>query len=79
MSKWRDFLDGTRPSRDLESLLETLIADLNLLKPRTLNEEAKKSSMEELVCEIRLKMRQLKHDNEVLQNKIAILEEDLDL
>ena len=36
MSKWRDFLDGVEPSRDLESLLETLEADLKNVKVRSL-------------------------------------------
>ena len=38
MSKWRDFLDGVEPSRDLESLLETLEADLKNVKVRSLSE-----------------------------------------
>ena len=41
MSRWRDFLDGVEPKRDLESLLETLEAEFKELKARSLIEEAR--------------------------------------
>jgi len=79
MSKWRDFLDGVGPQRDLESLLETLDAELKELKARSLTEEAKLSSIKDNLTEARLKVKKLKQENKVLLNKVAILEEDLDL
>ena len=79
MSKWRDFLDGVGPQRDLESLLETLDAELKELKARSLTEEARLSSIKENLTEARLKVKKLKQENKVLLNKVAILEEDLDL
>ena len=79
MSKWRDFLDGVEPQRDLESLLETLDAELKELKARSLTEEARLSSIKENLTEARLKVKKLKQENKVLLNKVAILEEDLDL
>ena len=79
MSKWRDFLDGVEPQRDLESLLETLDAELKELKARSLTEEARLSSIKDNLTEARLKVKKLKQENKVLLNKVAILEEDLDL
>ena len=79
MSQWRDFLDGVEPRRDLESLLETLEAELNELKARSLTEEARLSSIRDNLTEARLKVKKLKQENKVLLNKVAILEEDLDL
>ena len=79
MSKWHDFLDGVERKQDLNSLLEELGTDLKLIKPRTLNEEVRLSTIDGLLVEIRLKARRLEQENKVLLNKIAILEEDLDL
>ena len=79
MSQWRDFLDGVEPRRDLESLLETLEAELKELKPHSLTEEARLSSIRDNLTEARLKVKKLKQENKVLLNKVAILEEDLDL
>ena len=79
MSKWRDFLDGVEPSRDLESLLETLEADLKNIKVRSLSEESRLVSIIDNITEARLKVKKLKQENKVLLNKVAILEEDLDL
>jgi len=79
MSKWRDFLDGVEPSRDLESLLETLEADLKNVKVRSLTEESRLASIIDNISEARLKVKKLKQENKVLLNKVAILEEDLDL
>ena len=79
MSRWRDFLDGVEPRRDLESLLETLEAELKELKARSLTEEARLSSIRDNLTEARLKVKKLKQENKVLLNKVAILEEDLDL
>ena len=79
MSQWRDFLDGVEPRRDLESLLETLEADLEKLKARSLTEETRLASIKDNLAEARLKVKKLKQENKVLLNKVAILEEDLDL
>ena len=79
MSKWRDFLDGVEPRRDLESLLETLDAELKELKARSLTEEARLSSIRDNLTEARLKVKKLKQENKVLLDKVSILEEDLDL
>ena len=79
MRKWRDFLDGVELKRDLERLVVNLYYDIKLFKPRTLNEEVRIHSIEGTISEIKLKVRQLKHENEILKNKIDILEEDMDL
>ena len=79
MSKWHDFLDGVERKQDLGSLLEQLSEDIRLIKPRTMNEEVRLSTIDGMLSEIRLKSRKLEHENKVLLNKIAILEEDLDL
>ena len=79
MSKWHDFLDGVERKQDLDSLLADLTTDLKLIKPRTINEEIRLSTIDGLITEIRLKARRLEQENKVLLNKIAILEEDLDL
>ena len=79
MSKWHDFLDGVERKQDLDSLLADLTTDLKLIKPRTINEEIRLSTIDGLITEIRLKARRLEQENKILLNKIAILEEDLDL
>ena len=79
MSRWHDFLNGIEKKEDLDSLLEQLGTDLKLIKPRTLNEEVRLSTIDGMLIEIRLKARRLEQENKVLLNKIAILEEDLDL
>lgn len=79
MSKWRDFLDGVEPRRDLESLLEILDAELKELKARSLTEEARLSSIRDNLTEARLKVKKLKQENKVLLDKVSILEEDLNL
>jgi len=79
MSKWHDFLDGVERKQDLGSLLEQLSEDIRLIKPRTMNEEVRLSTIDGMLSEIRLKTRKLEHENKVLLDKIAILEEDLDL
>ena len=79
MSKWHDFLDGVERKQDLDTLLSDLTSDLKLIKPRTLNEEVRLSTIDGMLVEIRLKARRLEQENKVLLNKIAILEEDLDL
>ena len=79
MSRWRDFLDGVEKREDLSSLLEQLREDIRLIKPRTMNEEVRLSTIDGMLSEIRLKTRKLEHENKVLLDKIAILEEDLDL
>ena len=79
MSRWRDFLDGVEIKQDLGSLLEQLSEDIRLIKPRTMNEEVRLSTIDGMLSEIRLKSRKLEHENKVLLDKIAILEEDLDL
>ena len=79
MRKWRDFIDGKEPKKDLESLLERIEAELNLLKPHSVNEEIKLNCINELITEARLRLRTLKQENIVLKNKVSILEEDLNL
>jgi len=75
MSKWHDFLEGVERKEDLISLIEEVTEDFKLISPRTLNEEVRLSTIDNLLSEIKIKANQLKHKNEVLQNKIDILEE----
>tara|TARA_R110000824_G_scaffold125711_7_gene284955 strand:+ start:4337 stop:4582 length:246 start_codon:yes stop_codon:yes gene_type:complete len=79
MYRWRDFLDGVQLKQDLGALLEQLNEDIKLIKPHTLNEEVRLSTISGTLSEIRLKTRKLEHENKVLLDKIAILEEDLGL
>lgn len=79
MSRWRNFLDGIEPKRDLESLLESIQVEIRNIKPRSLNEEVKLESINDNITEARLKVKKLKNDNLILKNKVSILEEDLDL
>ncbi len=79
MSRWHDFLDGVEKKQDLDTLLSELSTGLKLIKPHTINEEVRLSTIDGLIIEIRLKARRLEQENKVLLNKIAILEEDLDL
>jgi hypothetical protein len=81
MSKWRDFLEGVPRKEDLESLIEEAQHELKLLKakPKSLSEEARLQAICDVLSEIKLKAREMKHTNEVLNKKVSILEEDLDL
>ena len=79
MSKWTDFLDGIERKDDLVSLIEEISNELSLVKPRTLSEETRLTNIETVLAEAKLKARELEHKNNVLHNKIAILEEDIDL
>tara|TARA_B100001248_G_C27338762_1_gene435171 strand:+ start:832 stop:1071 length:240 start_codon:yes stop_codon:yes gene_type:complete len=79
MSKWTDFLDGIERKDDLVSLIEEISNELSLVKPRTLSEETRLTNIETVLAEAKLKARELEHKNNVLNNKIAILEEDIDL
>lgn len=79
MSKWTDFLDGIERKDDLVSLIEEISNELSLVKPRTLSEETRLTNIETVLAEAKLKARELEHKNSVLNNKIAILEEDIDL
>ena len=79
MSKWRDFLDGVPRKEDLESLIEEAQQELKMIKPKSLSEEARLHSICNVLSELKLKAREMKHTNEVLNKKVSILEEDLDL
>ncbi len=79
MLKWRDFLDGVEKREDLESLVEELSEDIKLIKPRTMNEEVRLSTIDGLMTKILKEARRLSRNNEILQTKISILEEDKDL
>jgi len=79
MLKWRDFLDGVEKREDLESLVEELSEDIKLIKPRTMNEEVRLSTIDGLMAKILKEARKLSRKNEILQKKISILEEDKDL
>lgn len=79
MLKWRDFLDGVEKREDLESLVEELSEDIKLIKPRTMNEEVRLSTIDGLMTKILKEARKLSRKNEILQEKISILEEDKDL
>jgi|TARA_A100000172_G_scaffold60565_1_gene40038 hypothetical protein len=79
MLKWRDFLDGVEKREDLESLVEELSEDIKLIKPRTMNEEVRLSTIDGLMTKILKEARRLSRKNEILQKKISILEEDKDL
>jgi len=79
MSKWRDFLEGVPRKEDLESLIEEAQQELKMIKPKSLSEEARLHSICNVLSELKLKAREMKHTNEVLNKKVSILEEDLDL
>jgi tRNA C32,U32 (ribose-2'-O)-methylase TrmJ len=79
MSKWRDFLEGVPRKEDLESLIEEAQHELKLLKPMSLSEEARLQAIRDVLSEAKLKAREINHINEVLNKKISILEENLDL
>ena len=79
MLKWRDFLDGVEKREDLESLVEELSEDIKLIKPRTMNEEVRLSTIDGLMTKILKEARRLSRKNEILQKQISILEEDKDL
>jgi len=79
MSKWRDFLDGVERKEDLESLIEEVSSEVDRIKPRTILEEDRLNNIKKVLSEIKLSVRKLKHSNRILENKVSILEEDMDL
>jgi hypothetical protein len=52
MSRWRDFLEGVERKEDIESLIEELSEDIKLIKPSTLNEEVRLSTIDGLLAKI---------------------------
>ena len=79
MSKWRDFLDGVERKEDLESLIEEVSSEVDRMKPRTILEEDRLNNIKKVLSEIKLSVRKLEHSNRILENKVSILEEDMDL
>jgi predicted nucleic acid-binding protein len=79
MSKWRDFLDGVERKEDLESLIEEVSSEVDRIKPRTILEEDRLNNIKKVLSEIKLSVRKLEHSNRILENKVSILEEDMDL
>jgi hypothetical protein len=79
MSKWDDFLIGIERKDDLESLIEEISHEIGLLKSRNFLEENRLKKIKSLLSEIKLKGRKITHQQTILENKISILEEDLDL
>lgn len=79
MSKWRDFLVGIERKEDLESLIEEVSSEIDLIKPKSVLEEDRLENIKKVISEIKLSIRKLTHKNNVLENKLSILEEDMDL
>jgi len=79
MSKWRDFLAGVKRKRDLDSLIEEVSSELELIRPKSVLEEDRIESIKKTISEIKLFVKRLKHKNSILENKLSILEEDMDL
>jgi len=79
MSKWRDFLAGVERKEDLESLIEEVSSEIDLIKPKSVLEEDRLENIKKVISEIKLSIRKLTHKNNVLENKLSILEEDMDL
>jgi predicted nucleic acid-binding Zn-ribbon protein len=79
MSKWRDFLAGVERKEDLESLIEEVSSEIDLIKPKSVSEEDRLENIKKVISEIKLSIRKLTHKNNVLENKLSILEEDMDL
>ena len=79
MSKWRDFLAGVERKEDLESLIEEVSSEIDLIKPKSVSEEDRLENIKKVISEIKLSIRKLAHKNNVLENKLSILEEDMDL
>ena len=79
MSKWRDFLAGVERKRDLDSLIEEVSSELELIRPKSVLEEDRIESIKKTISEIKLFVKRLKHKNSILENKLSILEEDMDL
>lgn len=79
MSKWRDFLDGVERKEDLESLIEEVSSEVDRIKPRTILEEDRLNNIKKVLSEIKLSVRKLEHSKRILENKVSILEEDMDL
>jgi len=79
MSKWTDFLNGVERKEDLVSLIEEISHELSLVSPKNLSEEDRLERIETVLSEVKLKAKQLVHKNNVLNEKISILKEDIDL
>jgi len=70
---------GIEREDDLESLIEEISHEIGLLKSRNFLEENRLKNIKSLLSEIKLKCRKITHQQTILENKISILEEDLDL
>ena len=79
MSKWRDFLAGVERKKDLDSLIEEVSSELELIRPKSVIEEDRIENIKKTISEIKVFVKRLKHKNSILENKLSILEEDMDL
>lgn len=79
MSKWGDWIYGTNAQRDLEILLEEIHSEIKSIKAKNLVEQDKLDTVAKTLFEAKLKAKELEYKNKVLNTKISILEEDLDL
>ena len=79
MSKWRDFLAGVERKKDLDSLIEEVSSELELIRPKSVIEEDRIENIKKTISEIKVFVKKLKNKNSILENKLSILEEDMDL
>ena len=74
-SEWRSFLNESLDEKTLFTYIQGLEEIISNLKPRTMTEKRRMSLAKQHVREVKRYARRLQNENQVLQERLNILEE----
>jgi hypothetical protein len=74
-SEWRSFLNESLDEKTIFTYIQGLEEIISNLKPRTMTEKRRMSLAKQHVREVKRYARRLQNENQVLQEKLNILEE----
>ena len=74
-SEWRSFLSESLDEKTIFTYIQGLEEIVNNLKPRTMTEKRRMSLAKQHIREVKRYARRLQNENQVLQEKLNILEE----
>ena len=74
-SEWRSFLNESLDEKTIFTYIQGLEEIISNLKPRTMTEKRRMSLAKQHVREVKRYARRLQNENQVLQEKLNIIEE----
>lgn len=74
-SEWRSFLNESLDEKTIFTYIQGLEEIISNLKPRTMTEKRRMSLAKQHVREVKRYARRLQNENQVLQERLNILEE----